>query len=77
MSEVAARFDWDDRAAVRLADGRFLALLDGTWEELDRVSAADVSQTGAILPPETFAKTFPNADASAIPASPEDRTASA
>ena len=72
MVFVRRFFDWEDRPAVWLGDGRVFALLDHDrgWEELSVVSANDVIFTASGIFPSAFASRFPYADVSTIPDKP-------
>lgn len=64
---------------MELVDGRIFAITDPasdpSWTELDRVSAEDVRHTAGMLSARDFAKAFPDADPSRIPAKPLSRSA--
>ena len=74
MASVSTFFNWDSRPAVKLDDGRILAITrapsDTSWRELNAVSADDVVATAGVLPESAFAKRFPYADLSKIPDKP-------
>jgi hypothetical protein len=75
-SAVRAFTSWDGVPAVLLEDATAFAVFEegGPWTP---VPFAEISNSGSVLKPETFAKAFPYADISTIPtkASPDSTTA--
>jgi hypothetical protein len=73
VKEDAAMFlvNWEYRPAVILEDGRAFAILrkGGVWTEVD---PTEVSDSGAVMPPERFAARFPEANILMIPGFPHD-----